>query len=75
MEGRGDGKAGDASAASLSTTFDRDFIEQHTSGFDALKEFVSDYSLQRVTEATGLGERQVMEFARAIHEGMGFPLA
>jgi anaerobic selenocysteine-containing dehydrogenase len=48
---------------------DPDFIYEHTSGFEELKEFVSDYSLQKVTGATGLSEGQVVELARAIHEG------
>ncbi len=48
---------------------DCDFINEHTSGFEELKEFVSDYSLQKVTRATGLSERQVVDLARAIHEG------
>jgi assimilatory nitrate reductase catalytic subunit len=48
---------------------DGDFIDAHTTGFAEFKEFLFDYPMHRVTRSTGLSERQVVEFARAIHEG------
>jgi anaerobic selenocysteine-containing dehydrogenase len=48
---------------------DGDFIDAHTTGFEEFKEFLFDYPMHRVTRFTGLSERQVIEFARAIHEG------
>ena len=33
---------------------DRRYIERHTTGFDALRESVADYTLERVAEITGL---------------------
>jgi assimilatory nitrate reductase catalytic subunit len=48
---------------------DGDYIDAHTTGFAQFKEFLFDYPLHRVTRFTGLSERQVIEFARAIHEG------
>jgi assimilatory nitrate reductase catalytic subunit len=48
---------------------DGDFIDAHTTGFEEFKEFLFHYPMHRVTRFTGLAERQVVEFARAIHEG------
>ncbi len=48
---------------------DRDFIDAHTTGFAEFKEFLFDYPMHRVTRFTGLAERQIVEFARAIHDG------
>jgi anaerobic selenocysteine-containing dehydrogenase len=38
---------------------DRTYIERHTSGFDALRESVRDYTPERVSEITGLGADQL----------------
>jgi anaerobic selenocysteine-containing dehydrogenase len=48
---------------------DRAFLDEHTTGFEEFKEFLFDYPMHRVTKFTGLSEREVVEFARAIHEG------
>jgi anaerobic selenocysteine-containing dehydrogenase len=48
---------------------DREFIKDHTSGFDAFVEFVKDYSIERVTAETRLPAESIEQFARTIHEG------
>jgi assimilatory nitrate reductase catalytic subunit len=48
---------------------DGDFIDAHTTGFAGFKEFLFDFPMHRVTKVTGLSERAVRDFARAIYEG------
>jgi assimilatory nitrate reductase catalytic subunit len=48
---------------------DQSFIEAHTAGFAEFQEFLFNYPMHRVTKFTGLSERQVLDFARTIHEG------
>ena len=48
---------------------DRDFIAAHTSGFDDLRAHVAGFPLERVVEATGLSEADIVSFAETIHAG------
>ncbi|QDU36988.1 Nitrate reductase [Maioricimonas rarisocia] len=48
---------------------DRDFIDAHTNDFDAFAEFVQPFTLDRVTQETGLAADAIEEFARTIHKG------
>jgi anaerobic selenocysteine-containing dehydrogenase len=48
---------------------DRDYIEQHTTEFDAFQAFVHQYTPERVAEATGLSVESLHQFAKAIGEG------
>jgi anaerobic selenocysteine-containing dehydrogenase len=48
---------------------DRDFIEAHTSGFDAFASFVESYTLQHTAAETHLAPQAIERFARTIHEG------
>src|SRR5665213_1516268 len=43
---------------------DRAYIEQHTIGFDALKERVREWTPQRASELTGLAANDIVELAR-----------
>ncbi|VEN73063.1 conserved hypothetical protein [Candidatus Desulfarcum epimagneticum] len=50
--------------------YDREFISRATSGFDAFKKFVKDYSPEKVAEITGIGDPDLIrvvarEFAAA----------
>ena len=44
--------------------FDRDFVENHTHGFEALSEWVRDFDPQRVAEITELDKERIIEAAR-----------
>ncbi len=48
---------------------DEGFIERHARDFDQFKEHVKEFSLKRVSEATGLSADDLYEFAAAIHQG------
>jgi assimilatory nitrate reductase catalytic subunit len=48
---------------------DRDFIDQHTSGFEAFADFVTQFPRDVVTAATGLSVEQFEKFAGTIHRG------
>ena len=48
---------------------DRDYIDKHTSGFGAFAGFVSQFTAEVVTEATGLNAEQLEKFAETIHRG------
>ncbi len=48
---------------------DNDFIQNNTNDFDALKEFVKDYTLDNCMENTGLSSERILEFAELIHAG------
>jgi len=48
---------------------DRRFIESHTEGFEAFAHFVQDYSLERVSAATGLPPDSLERLAQVIHQG------
>jgi anaerobic selenocysteine-containing dehydrogenase len=47
---------------------DRDYIAQHTTGFEEFARFVSDYSLERVAQITGIAGERLERLARTIHE-------
>jgi assimilatory nitrate reductase catalytic subunit len=42
---------------------DHDFIDSHTTGFDAVAEYCRDWTLARTTEVTGVPERSLMQAA------------
>ncbi len=48
---------------------DRDFIDAHTTGFREFEEHLFHFPPHRVTKFTGLEKHQVLDLARAIHEG------
>lgn len=48
---------------------DRDFIREHTSGFEGLAEFLQDYPLERVVNETGLPAANIERMAELIHRG------
>ena len=48
--------------------FDREFVEAHTSGFEAFRAYVEGYDLERTSAATGLGSGQIEALAQAIHD-------
>ena len=48
---------------------DNDYIANHTEKFEDFKAFVTDYTLDKVEEATGITSEQVLELATMIHEG------
>jgi assimilatory nitrate reductase catalytic subunit len=48
---------------------DRDYIAQHTTGFEAFAEFVTRFTSDAVSAATGLGVDQIWELAHTIHRG------
>ncbi|WP_084436556.1 molybdopterin-dependent oxidoreductase, partial [Aldersonia kunmingensis] len=45
---------------------DEEFIAEHTEGFEALPEFLSDYTPERVAEITGLAEDDIRTAAQLI---------
>ncbi|GAB2645975.1 bifunctional nitrate reductase/sulfite reductase flavoprotein subunit alpha [Nocardia goodfellowii] len=47
---------------------DHDFIAEHTEGWDAMPEFLAEYSPARVAEITGLAEADIRTAARWIGE-------
>ena len=48
---------------------DESFLREHTTGAEDFRAHVSRFSLELVTQETGLSEDQLEEFARLIHEG------
>jgi anaerobic selenocysteine-containing dehydrogenase len=48
---------------------DRDYIDRHTSGFEAFADFVAQFTADVVIEATGLNAKQLEKFAETIHRG------
>jgi assimilatory nitrate reductase catalytic subunit len=48
---------------------DRDFIERHTSGFEAFAEHVRAFDLARTSQATGLSAEALSRFADSIARG------
>lgn len=48
---------------------DDKFISEHTNGFDEFRQFVLEYSLERVTKATGLSAEVIERIAETIHNG------
>ncbi|MEV0033086.1 bifunctional nitrate reductase/sulfite reductase flavoprotein subunit alpha [Nocardia sp. NPDC050793] len=47
---------------------DKEFIAEHTEGWDAMPEFLADYPPDRVAEITGLAEQDIRTAARWIGE-------
>jgi assimilatory nitrate reductase catalytic subunit len=48
---------------------DRDFVAWHTTGFAEFAEFARAFPPARVTEATGLAEKELLDLAETIHRG------
>jgi anaerobic selenocysteine-containing dehydrogenase len=48
---------------------DREFVENHTNGFEALTHFVQEFTLDRVADETGLTTAAIEQFAGTIHHG------
>ena len=48
---------------------DREFIAEHTEGFDAFAAHVEQFTLERVAELSELPAEQIEALARTIHEG------
>jgi anaerobic selenocysteine-containing dehydrogenase len=59
--------------------YDKEFVVNHTSGFDALKEFIKGYPLKKVEEITTVPRERILNAARfyattkpaCIHHGSG----
>jgi anaerobic selenocysteine-containing dehydrogenase len=59
--------------------YDKEFVANHTSGFDALKEFIQGYHLEKVEEITRVPREHIVKAARfyattkpaCIHHGSG----
>jgi anaerobic selenocysteine-containing dehydrogenase len=47
----------------------RDFIEKHTTGFRAFADFATQFTSDRVSQATGLSVEQLWQLAETIHLG------
>ena len=47
----------------------REYVCQHTSGFDDFARFVEQFTLDRVSNATGLSIQQLEKFTETIHAG------
>lgn len=47
---------------------DRDYIEQHTSGYAEFQAFLEAFTLERLQLETGLTLSQIEEFARLVHQ-------
>lgn len=48
---------------------DQEFVEAHTNEFNAFAEFVQEYTLKRVSPATGLSEKVIERFSELIERG------
>lgn len=48
---------------------DQPYIDQHTDGFEDFKQHVSQYSVQRVSEVTGISIERLSFLALSIHRG------
>jgi anaerobic selenocysteine-containing dehydrogenase len=48
---------------------DRDYVDKHTSGFDAFRDHVKTFDPAAVGRITGLGEDRLMEFAGLLRPG------
>jgi anaerobic selenocysteine-containing dehydrogenase len=48
---------------------DRDYIDKHSSGFEAFADFVAQFTAEVVIEATGLNAEQLRKFVETIHRG------
>ncbi|MBI1246655.1 molybdopterin-dependent oxidoreductase [bacterium] len=48
---------------------EREYIDQHTSGFDEFAEYVQKYTPEYVASVSGIPAEQLMRVAQTIHEG------
>lgn len=48
---------------------DTEYVAAHTNGFNEFAEYVTQFSDERVTTATGLSREQIHRFAETIHQG------
>ncbi|MGG7058572.1 molybdopterin oxidoreductase family protein [Clostridium tertium] len=48
---------------------DKNYIEEHTEGFEEFKAHVSKFTLEDVEEKTGISKERVLELAEIIHNG------
>ena len=48
---------------------DKNYIEEHTEGFEEFKAHVSKFNLEDVEEKTGISKERVLELAEIIHNG------
>ncbi|WP_195970465.1 molybdopterin oxidoreductase family protein [Clostridium thermobutyricum] len=48
---------------------DKEFIENNTEGFSEFKEFVKDFTLDKVYDETGISKERVLELVDLIHNG------
>lgn len=48
---------------------DQEYIDRHTSGFDAFRQFIRDYSPEFVEQETGIARERLYYAARTIHKG------
>lgn len=48
---------------------DNEYVKNYTEGFEAFKEFVKEYTVEKSAEATGLAEASILELVELIHNG------
>lgn len=48
---------------------DKEYIDAHVDGFEDFKEFVKEFTLDKVEEGSGISPERVLELAKIIHEG------
>ncbi len=58
-----------ANMLAASRWIDRDYIARHTTGFDAFEEFITRFTPEEVSSATGLTIEQLWQLANSIHGG------
>ncbi|AWI04027.1 molybdopterin oxidoreductase family protein [Clostridium drakei] len=48
---------------------DNEYVKNYTEGFEAFKEFVKEYTVEKAAESTGLAETSILELVELIHSG------
>ncbi|AKA69879.1 nitrate reductase, catalytic subunit [Clostridium scatologenes] len=48
---------------------DNKYVKNYTEGFEAFKEFVKEYTIEKAAEATKLNEASILELVELIHNG------
>ncbi|MGK0290505.1 MAG: anaerobic selenocysteine-containing dehydrogenase [bacterium] len=48
---------------------DSEFIQKNTNDFEDFVQFIEDYSLDEISNQTGISKEQISDFAQMIHEG------
>ncbi len=48
---------------------DKNFIKEHTTGFEGFKKHVASFSLKNTSEKTGITENEITKLAELIHKG------